>query len=121
MSETLQSYTSKESIDGLVECFTEEAERQNRRALMRGYQDDYATALSVGRSMYSDDHKDIHGVRWVPATDDVRELAEAYARMRWDAEQSRLNEIDEREEAERLERELRKPSAPFTIGDLFPA
>jgi hypothetical protein len=112
---TIESYTSAKSLASLVQCWTEEANRQKAD----GFED--ATPEGVGASMYSDDHKDLHGVRFVPSFDTIEELADSFARLRFHYEE----EIRAEERAEKMLADAKeaafRPSPAFTIGDAWEA
>ena len=113
--ETINDYTSAKSIRSLIDCWTQEADRQKTE----GFGD--ATPESVGASMYSDDHKDLHGVRFVPHYDSIEELAKSFATLRFHYEEEIKAEAFERKaEAEGYAKAV-EPSRAFTIGDAWEA
>lgn len=130
MTANTENITSAKSIASLIDCWKAEAARQNASPYGREFRAEYgnATAEGVGASMYSDTHKDLHGVRFVPCYDSLEDLAKSYARL-WaeleaEAEAEAKAEADrkaEKAEARRLEAEARKPSPAFTIGDIIGA
>jgi len=107
--ETIEDYTSAKSINSLVDCWTQEANRQGD-----------TTPEEVGASMYSDDHKDLHGVRFVPHYDSIEELAKSFAILRFHYEEEiKAEAFEKKAEAEGYAKAV-EPSPTFTLGDLFP-
>jgi hypothetical protein len=110
---TFETLTSTKSIASLIDCWTAEAARQNASPYGREFRAEYgnATAEGVGASMYSDTHKDLHGVRFVPCYDSLWGQLEAEAAA----------EANAKAEGEARVAEAREPSPAFTMADAFSA
>jgi hypothetical protein len=120
---TFETLTSTKSIASLIDCWTAEAARQNASPYGREFRAEYgnATAEGVGASMYSDTHKDLHGVRFVPCYDSLTGLAESYARLWGQLEAEAAAEANAKAEGEARVAEAREPSPAFTMADAFSA